>query len=80
MIQLNGNKHDAGFYIDPILAGNKHMVVSGTLNIHGVAPSTVNTYLKQSAMSNASSIVVNSKSGWAVGDTIVIAPSFTQWN
>lgn len=79
-IQLNGNKHDNGFYIDPILAGNKHMVVSGTLNIHGVAPSTVHTYLKQSAMSGDTIIKVNSHSGWAVGDSIVIAPSFSAWN
>ena len=60
--------------------GNKHMVVSGTLNIHGVAPPTVHTYLKSTAMSGDSTITVNSASGWAVGDTIVIAPSFSAWN
>ena len=80
VIQVNGNKHDAGYYIDPILAGNKHMVVSGTLNIHGVAPPTVHTYLKSTAMSGDSTITVNSASGWALGDTIVIAPSFSAWN
>ena len=56
------------------------MVVSGTLNIHGVVPSTVTTYLKQTAMKNDSAIFVNSKSGWAVGDTIVIAPTFSAWD
>ena len=56
------------------------MVVSGTLDIHGVAPATVHTYLKSTSFSGDSQITVNSASGWAVGDTIVIAPSFSAWN
>ncbi len=45
-IQLNGVKNGRGFYIDPIVAGNKYMVVTGSLNLYGTPPSTVNTYLK----------------------------------
>ena len=77
VIQLNSRKNDYGYYIDPILAGNKHMVVTGTLNLHGVAPSTVTTYLTQTAMRGDISIFVNSKTDWQVGDSIVIVDGAT---
>ena len=44
------------------------MIVSGLLNIHGQAPSSVTTYLKSTAFSGDTTITVNSASGWAVGD------------
>ena len=44
-IQINGQKTDYGQVIDPIIAGNKFMVVTGILNIHGNAPASVSTYL-----------------------------------
>ena len=53
------------------------MVVTGSLNLYGNPPSTVNTYLKESAIAGSSSIVVNAHTDWAVGDTIVISSSFT---
>ena len=44
-IQINGAKTDNGYYIDPLIAGNKYMVVTGSLNLYGIAPETVTTYL-----------------------------------
>ena len=76
VIQVNGQRTDNGYYIDPILAGNKHMVVTGTLNIHGVAPATTITYLTQTTASGSDIIKVASSKDWQVGDTLVIAPSF----
>ena len=76
-IQVNGNKLDNGITIDPIIAGNKHFVVTGTLNIHGNAPGTVSTTLTQTATAGSDVIHVSSKTDWAVGDTIVLSPSFS---
>ena len=76
-IKVNGQKTDNGFVVDPILAGSKLFVVSGILNLHGIAPSTTTSFLKQTALSGSTTIHVNSKTGWAVGDSIVLAPSFS---
>ena len=43
--QINSLKTDNGFVIDPIIAGNKHFVVTGVLSLHGISPSTVTTTL-----------------------------------
>lgn len=75
-IQLNGAKTDNGYYVDPVVAGNKYMVVTGILNLYGPVPDTVNTYLTQPAGSGSSTIAVASSAGWAVGDELVISPSF----
>ena len=77
-IQINGKKNDAGFYIDPLLAANKFMAVTGQLNLYGVAPTTVSTYLTQTAAKNSSTLFVASSTDWAVGDTLVISPSFSK--
>jgi len=79
-IQLNGNKGDKGSVVDPVVAGNKLFVVTGTLNLFGVRPSTVTTYLKQTALANSNIIWVGSSTDWAVGDQIALAPSFSASN
>ena len=79
-IQINGNRHDAGHIVDPLLAANKFMVVSGQLSLYGVAPATVSTYLTQTAAKNSSTLFVASSTDWAVGDTLVISPSFSTFN
>jgi len=80
VIQLNGAKTDNGFYIDPIIAGNKYMVVTGSLNLYGNAPSTVSTYLTKTAFKGDRAIYVSSSAGWALGDTLVISPSFSTYS
>jgi hypothetical protein len=45
VLQINGLKTDNGFYIDPVIAANKYLVVTGSLNLYGQAPSTVTTTL-----------------------------------
>ena len=79
-IQINGNRHDAGHIVDPLFAANKFMVVSGQLSLYGVAPATVSTYLTKTAAKNSSTLFVASSTGWAVGDTLVISPSFSNFN
>jgi hypothetical protein len=75
-IQLNGNKNDPGYVFDPTLEGNKIFVITGKLTLYGTRPATVSTKLTSIAYAGDSSISVSSNSGWAVGDEIVIAPSF----
>lgn len=79
-IQLNGKKSDIGSVVDPIVAGSKMFVVTGTLNLFGVRPSTVTTYLKQTALANSNTIFVSSSTDWIVGDQIALAPSFSASN
>jgi len=58
---LNGQKTDKGSYvIDSVLAGSKFMVVTGKLNLFGVAPATVTTYLNSTAIKDSSNISVAS--------------------
>ena len=80
VIQLNGQKNGNGFYIDPVIAGNKYMVVTGTLNLFGVAPNTVTSFLTKTALKGDSSIYVNDTTYWVVGDTLVISPSFSTYS
>lgn len=75
-IQLNGQKRDAGYVFDPSLVGNKIFVVTGKLNLYGVAPATVAAKLTKIANAGDTSITVDANSGWNIGDEIVIAPSF----
>jgi len=79
-IQINGRKTDNGFYVDPIIAGSKYLVVTGSLNLFGNAPSTVQTFLLQTAFKGDTSIYVNSSTDWAVGDSLAISPSFSNYN
>ena len=44
-IQINNTKSDKGWFIDEVVAGNKYLVVSGSLNLYGNAPDTVQTFL-----------------------------------
>ena len=76
-IQINGQKTDTGYTIDPLVAGNKMLVVTGILNLHGKAPGTTTTTLSATAAAGATTISVTSSTDWAVGDEIVLSPSFS---
>jgi len=76
-IQINGFKNDSGYVFDDSLEGNKIFVVTGILSLYGISPSTVSTNLVASAFPGDTSLIVDSTSGWALGDEIVIAPSFS---
>jgi hypothetical protein len=76
-IKLNGLRNDSGYVFDPSLEGNKIFVVTGTLALYGTSPSTVSTTLTASAFPGDTSLTVGSAAGWAMGDEIVIAPSFS---
>lgn len=52
-------------------------VVTGRLELYGNPPATTWTRLTTFADKGATSINVNSTTGWAVGDQIGIAPSFS---
>lgn len=56
------------------------MVVTGKLALFGVYPSTVSTKLLQTAYRGNTSLMLQDVTGWAIGDEIVIAPSFTNSN
>ena len=77
VIQINGQKTDFGFVIDPLIAANKFMVVTGSINLFGKAPNSVNTYLTQTATATSSTIWVGSRTDWVAGDTLVLSPSFS---
>lgn len=55
-IQINGNKNDPGYVFDDSLVGNKIFVVTGKLNLYGVAPATVSTKLTKIALKGDTSI------------------------
>jgi len=56
------------------------MVVAGSLNLYGNAPSSVITCLTQTSFSGSSLLYVNSNAGWLVGDTLVLGPSFSTYS
>ncbi len=51
-------------------------VNTGGLYLYGVTPNTIWTRLYAFADAGATQIQVQNPSGWAVGDTIGISPSF----
>lgn len=55
------------------------MVVTGSLNLFGKPPSTVQTFLTKTAFKGDTSVYLNSTSDWAVGDTLAISPSFSNY-
>lgn len=75
-ITLLGNESDAGYSISPLAQGSKFIVVTGNLSLFGNVPSTVWTRLTAGAFAGNTTISVASTSGWAVGDQLVIGPSF----
>lgn len=75
-IQISNTKEDHGWYIDPLVAGNKYIIVTGSLNLYGVAPTTVQTSLTQSAFAGDSMIYVAASTDWQVGDKIALSPSY----
>jgi hypothetical protein len=73
---LNGLKNDPGYYFDPVIAGNKMLIVTGTLSLFGVSPATTWTKLSSTSFAGDYIIQVLSANGWNIGDSIVLAPSF----
>lgn len=63
-----GNKNGSGFTVSPDLTGNKMFVVTGKLELFGIAPSSVWTRMTAFADKGTSSITVASAAGWKVGD------------
>lgn len=53
------------------------MVVTGKLNLYGKVPGSVWTKLTASVQPGANTITVADATDWAVGNTIGIAPSFS---
>lgn len=76
-IQINGNQLDPNYYLDPLLSGNKLFIVTGSLALYGNKPSTVYTELTQTALKRATQIYVAAQSGWKIGDSLALYPSFS---
>lgn len=79
-IQISNTKEDHGWYIDPLVAGNKYIIVTGSLNLFGVAPTTVTTTLTAPASKGDKVINVASSTDWAVGDELALSPSYGIYN
>jgi hypothetical protein len=79
-IQISNTKDDHGWYIDPLVAGNKYIVVTGSLNLFGVAPTTVTTSLTAPATKGDKVISVASSTDWAVGDVLALSPSYGNYS
>lgn len=77
IIQLEGPQTDHGYVIDEALEGSKMLVVTGILALYGTAPATVFTPLQATAFAGDSNLIVGACNGWAIGDELVIAPSFS---
>lgn len=54
--------------IDPIIFNNKFIAVTGSLNLFGIPPSSVNTDLTATALAGSTKIFVRNSGDWAVGD------------
>ena len=75
-IILYGNKSSDYLIVDPdVEAGNKVIVVTGTLELIGKMPKTVQTRLKESINPGARSMKVESYEDWKVGDELMISPT-----
>ena len=53
------------------------MVVTGSLALYGIKPSAHMTYLKQGSFKEQKIIYPGSTSGWKVGDSLSLSPSFS---
>ena len=57
-IQLIGSWLEDGWYIVPVISGNKYLVVTGSLNLYGTYPSNTRSTLIQSAFAGDTRITV----------------------
>lgn len=73
---INGTRTGANFTVASNITANKFFVVSGRLELYGPAPATTWTRLTAQLAANTTSMTVVSVADWAVGDDLVIAPSF----
>lgn len=53
------------------------LAVTGGLQLYGIEPETIWTRLTETALAGATTIKVESLTGWNVGDKLVIAPSYS---
>lgn len=79
-IQVNNTANADTWTIDDMISGNKFFVVTGSLNLYGKPPKTSSTYLTQTALSGDTRIYVASQGGWAIGDNLVLSPSFGKYD
>jgi hypothetical protein len=79
-IKINSTSDSESWTVDTLISGSKFIVVSGSLNIYGTPPSTTSTELTQTAFSGDTKIYVVSQNGWSVGDSLVLSPSFGQYD
>ena len=75
-IQVNGDAMSKYEDVDALVSANKFLVVTGSLVMYGVKPTTTSTYLKQSATKGEKVIYPGASSGWKVGDKLSLSPSF----
>lgn len=76
--EIFGLKEDRGFDINEQIGGNKIFVVTGRLDLYGIVPTTPWTRLTATSQTSNTTIRVASVSGWAVGDELIIGPTFSQ--
>lgn len=79
-IVLHGNKTSPYKTIDADASGNKMLVVTGGLEFHGKITDNVWNRLTAIAPAGSTSITVQNTNGWAVGDKLVIAASYSGRN
>lgn len=77
-IQLIGSQLEDGWYIDPVIYGNKYLVVTGSLNLYGTYPTNTRSTLTQSVFTGDTSITVANSSQWKIGDSLVLSPSYSK--
>jgi hypothetical protein len=79
-IQIINTKDDNGWYLDALVSGNKHLLVTGSLNLYGRYPSTTKTTLAQSAFAGDTTIYVANSSQWVIGDNLALSPSYANYS
>lgn len=73
---LNGARLGANFTVANNITSNKFFVLSGRLELYGPAPTTMWARLTAQVAVGQTNMTVSSTTGWAVGDDLVLAPSF----
>ena len=78
-IKLLGARLDPTFVVDQNIGWSKSLVVTGQLYLYGITPTTTYTKLTSNANVGDTTINVQSTAGWAVGQTLGISPSFSNY-
>ena len=75
-IELLGEKGDPTHMVGGDLSGSKMMVVTGYFNLKGSTPVTTKTFLSANADAGTNTLSVDARTGWQVGDQLVVSPSY----